>query len=488
MTVEGSGRARIRPRIILAGLPVGLLSLGLTAALPTGADAVAAEGAPPKLAQEVTAERHVTAQEVTAQEVTAQEVTAQEVTVERRVALMGTRLELRVDAPDRLAALRASERAMRAVEATESRLSTWRPDTELARLNRAAPGEPVALSAELATELEAAEACWRETSGAFDPALGSLAAAWGLRTGAREPSEEQRLRALAATGMDGLELRRATPENPKDPVRAVRHRDGLILDEGGFGKGAGLRAAVAALADTEATSAALDLGGQWAFWRRHSGDGTRTDSHQELASHRDLAGEPGWRVAVADPRDRQRPVAAITVDGGSVATSGHSERAGHLLDPRDGRPADDFGSLTVWSSDPLWADCLSTGLYILGPDGALAWAERHPGVEVLVLTVNGGGADEGTERLTARATRGLAPRLETLTEGLAVEVSSPVPREPATRAPTLRPSRSDLQPKDVPPQTRGTTTFKRPASEPSSPKSRAVEDRATSQEEYTCRF
>jgi len=38
-------------------------------------------------------------------------------TVERRLVLMGTQLHLRVEAPDRRTALRASERAVRALEA-----------------------------------------------------------------------------------------------------------------------------------------------------------------------------------------------------------------------------------------------------------------------------------------------------------------------------------------------------------------------------------
>lgn len=372
------------------------------------------------------------------------------VTVERQVGLMGTRLELRVDALDRGAALRASERALEALEATESRLSTWRPDTELARLNRAAPGEPVPLSTELATELETAAACWRETSGAFDPAMGALATAWGLRTGGREPTSEERREALAATGMDGLELRRSRPDAP---WRAVRRREGLVLDEGGFGKGAGLRAALTSLAGSDATAAALDLGGQWAFWRQGPG-------------------QEKWRVAVAHPRERRRAVAVLTLDGGSVATSGHSERAGHLLDPRQGLPAADFGSLTVWTPDPLWADCLSTGLYVLGPDAALAWAQRHGedlgGVEVLVLRVEGRDAETGGKRLTAQMTRGLAHRFESLMEGLTVEVWA---------------AKTDLATK-----TRGTTAFKLPAIQPSPRKSRAVRNRATPQEEYTWSF
>ncbi|HLE84574.1 MAG TPA: FAD:protein FMN transferase, partial [Thermoanaerobaculia bacterium] len=73
--------------------------------------------------------------------------------VERRLVLMGTEAEVRVAAAERPAALAASEAAVRALEAAEVRLSTWTKASELARLNRAPSGEPVALSSELAAEL-----------------------------------------------------------------------------------------------------------------------------------------------------------------------------------------------------------------------------------------------------------------------------------------------------------------------------------------------
>ena len=306
-------------------------------------------------------------------------------TVERRLTLMGTSLSLTVEAADRATALAASERAVAALEATEARLSTWREDSELARLNRAPVGAPFALSPELAAELGAARQCWEETGGAFDATVAPLVAAWGLRSGGRLPSAAELRQARAATGMDGLALAAGT---------AVRLRPGVAVEEGGFGKGAGLKAAVAALAGSGASAATLDLGGQVALF----GPGRR-------------------ELAVADPRQRDRPVVLLAIDRGSVATSGNSERGiraggrrlGHILDPRTGRPAPDFGSLTVWADDPLTADCLSK-LYVLGPDRALAWAAAHPGVEVLALLPRSERSGEGSG-LKALASRGLAGRL-----------------------------------------------------------------------------
>jgi thiamine biosynthesis lipoprotein len=130
----------------------------------------------------------------------------------------------------------------------------------------------------------------------------------------------------------------------------------------------------------------------------------------------------GWEIPVADPRHRDRSVAVLKVDGGSVSTSGNGERGivvegkrlGHILDPRTGAPAPDFGSLTVWTADPLRADCLSTGLYVLGPERALAWAAAHPGVEVLVLRTEG-------DRLRALASPGLRGRLKPLDSEMKIE-------------------------------------------------------------------
>lgn len=302
--------------------------------------------------------------------------------------LMGTSLEITVEAVDRAAALQASERAVEALEAAESRLSTWRDDTELALLNQTPAGKPRALSPALASDLAAAKRCWQETEGGFDPGVGGLVRAWGLRTGGRLPSERE----LQAAAGSIAELR-LEPNG-----FAVRERPELILEEGAFGKGAGLGYALAALADAGVSRASLDIGGQVAV----------------------LGGS--WVVPVADPRWRDHQVMALSIDGGSVSTSGNSERGivvegrrlGHILDPRTGEPAADFGSLTVWTSDPLRADCLSTGLYVLGPERALRWAAAHPGVEVLVLRVNG-------DRLQALASPGLKGKLKTLDQEVVIE-------------------------------------------------------------------
>lgn len=311
--------------------------------------------------------------------------------VERVVGVMGTTLVVAIEAESRPLALAASERAIRAVEAVERRLSTWTQASELARLNAAPVGEPFGLSGELATDLTRALELRRITGGAFDPGVGALVRAWGLRTGGRQPDPAQIAACLAIGGLDALEL---------EDGRAVRRHPGLVLEEGAFGKGVGLDAALAALALTtwgEVHLVVLDLGGQV------------------------LVANGTHALSVADPRDRRRAVIGFEIERGSVATSGNSERGimvggeprSHVLDPRTGAPAPDFGSMTVWAGDAMTADALSTGLFVLGPVAGVALAERLPGVEAVALEIT-------TAGLVAHATSGLRGRIEALVDDVHV--------------------------------------------------------------------
>jgi thiamine biosynthesis lipoprotein len=309
---------------------------------------------------------------------------------QRHLVMMGTGLTITVEAKDRPTALAASETMIEALNRTETRLSTWRDDTELNRLNRTPVDVPVSLSPELADELTEARRWWRETDGAFDPGIGALVEAWGLRRGGRLPSDEERRAALEGSGMAHLDL---------EGRAAIRRHHGMIIEEGGFGKGAGLDHAVASVSGQPDLSGVLDLGGQIVLFGRRE---NRT-------------------FGVADPRNREKIAVEIVIDHGSLATSGNSEkgfeidgrRYGHILDPRTGYPAPDFGSLTVWANDGMTSDCLSTALYVLGPDAALAWASAHPGVEALVLEPLG-------DKLRIRATRGMRNRIRTIHEEMNV--------------------------------------------------------------------
>jgi thiamine biosynthesis lipoprotein len=264
---------------------------------------------------------------------------------------MGTLLAVSVAGPDRATALAASEKAVREVGRVEERLTTWRTGGPLDRLNRAGPGETVPLDREVSALLAAVFDWSERTEGAFDPTVLPLVRAWDLRGGGRWPDAGTLERARAATGLSHFQLDVATGE-------ARRLFAGAGIDEGAWGKGYALDRAVETLRRSGVRDALLDLGGQVSAIGRAT-------------------------VAVADPRERGRAAVSLAIANESVSTSGNSERGrmvkgrriGHLLDPRSGLPAPDFGSATVVAASGLTADVLSTAFFVLGPEAGLALSE-----------------------------------------------------------------------------------------------------------------
>ena len=285
---------------------------------------------------------------------------------------MGTTLRVGVYAPSRAAGVAAIEAALQAVQLTDSLLSTWRDDSELARLNRTPVGETAAVPEPLAAVLAEVARWSRATGGAFDPAIGSLNDAWDTRGRGRVPSADELARARERSGPRAIDL-------SADGRTWRRMVDGAWLDSGGFGKGAALAAARDSLIAHAIGSGLLDFGGQ------------------VLALGADTGGV-AWAVPVAHPAHRREPVARLTLRDRSASTSAQSERFvevggrryGHIFDPRTGRPVPAWGSVTVVARDPLLADILSTALLVLGPEAALAWARGRPEIGVLVLEDRGG--------------------------------------------------------------------------------------------------
>ncbi|HRO16519.1 MAG TPA: FAD:protein FMN transferase, partial [Paracoccus sp. (in: a-proteobacteria)] len=67
-----------------------------------------------------------------------------------------------------------------AVDRVDAQMSNWKPDSDLMRLNRAAPRAWVELPDGLMAVLQSALAIGRASGGAFDIGVGDAVAAWGF--------------------------------------------------------------------------------------------------------------------------------------------------------------------------------------------------------------------------------------------------------------------------------------------------------------------
>jgi thiamine biosynthesis lipoprotein len=300
--------------------------------------------------------------------------------VQRDVYLMGTRALLATYAADRPSGQAILESALDVLEDTEAQLSTWRDDSAISRLNRAAIDAPWHADASLC-RLFADLYEWQErTMGAFDPAVGALAGAWRIHDDGQVPTLAQLDAARARTGLKLVDFDR-------QGCTLVRRAEATV-DVGAFGKGEALDRVAAMLAGR---AWIVDLGGQVAVGGTPPG------------------GTP-WVIDVAHPQNRDRPVMQVEMRSGSLSTSAGSERdvyvgdvrIGHILDPRSGKPAAFTGSVVVWHERALIADIVSTARYVMGPAEGLTWAEARGIAAAYLIPSSYGVATAATAAFTSR--------------------------------------------------------------------------------------
>jgi thiamine biosynthesis lipoprotein len=285
-------------------------------------------------------------------------------TVERARFLMGTLCTAQAEAADTAHAAAAIDAAFDEIARLERVLSSWRDDSEVAKLNALGAGDSLICLPDMYEVLVAARTLAETTSGAYDPTVEPLARAWDLRGEGRVPDEDEIAEALARVGWRGLWLN-------GDSFAAGFATPGACVDLGGIGKGFALDHAFAMIEARGVRRAQFNFGG-------------------EICVITD--GAP-WPVRIADPRDRKRPAIEFSITEGAVSTSGQSERFfrakgrtwGHILDPRTGMPVARTGSVTVIAGSATQADALSTALFVMERAEAAAFAHEHPEIGVLWL-------------------------------------------------------------------------------------------------------
>ncbi|MCS7090642.1 MAG: FAD:protein FMN transferase [Verrucomicrobiota bacterium] len=289
------------------------------------------------------------------------------------VEAMATRFELLLYGASVPALRAAAEEALAEVQRLEARLSLFRPDSEIARINARAAREPVRVLPEVWNLLEHALALTEATDGAFDITVGPLLACWGFRGGYEgRPTPEALEQARACVGPQLLTLDRA-----RWSVRF--RRPGVIVDLGGIGKGYAIEQAVQVLREAGVTCGLI-----------HGG----TSTAYALGQPPDA---PAWQVAIEPPPPLRtagvEPLAVVSLRDEALSVSAVWGRAwtdaegvyGHVIDPRTGQPASDAVLAAVIAESATEADALSTALLVLGEPGMELLRRRWPRLRALVL-------------------------------------------------------------------------------------------------------
>lgn len=272
------------------------------------------------------------------------------------------------------AVAKAFEAGFREIHRLEALLSSWKPSSDIGRVNDA-EGRPVRISKETLDVVERGLWASRVSDGAFDLTFEVMSGLWRFGD-AREkiprvPSPEEVARHRQLVDYRKVEIDR---EN-----LTIRLQLGMRMSLGGIGKGY--------IVDRAAR--VLEAQGLDGFLIQAGGD--------LLGVGCKPGGEP-WRSGVQDPRGpRGGYFATMEFSHHAFSTAGDyvhayfvdGVRYHHIIDPRTGYPATACRSVTVWAADAVTADALDDAVFVLGPEKGLALIESIPGAGAVLVDAMG---------------------------------------------------------------------------------------------------
>lgn len=287
----------------------------------------------------------------------------------REEDIMGTRCAVELWATDRNAGNAAIEAVLADMRRIDALMSTYKPDSEISRVNANAAREPVAITAELFGLLQTAQQYSALSKGAFDITYASVGYLYDYRQHFH-PDEKTIAAALPSVDYRQLKL---------DPAnRTVSFgKPGMRIDLGGIAKGYAVDRGIDILKARGLTHAMVNAGGD----TRVSGD---------------RFGKP-WIVGIRHP-DRKNEVALrIPLTDAAFSTSGDYERFfdeggvryHHIIDPKTGHSPHSVRSVTIIASNATRTDGLSKTVFILGPRDGLDFINSLPDADAIVIAADG---------------------------------------------------------------------------------------------------
>lgn len=279
-------------------------------------------------------------------------------------ATMGTRFSAVLQAPAGLDTDALGATLQASVDRVDRQMSTWKPDTDLMRLNAAPCGQWLAVPDELLWVLLGALHVSNQSGSAFEIAVGELVTAYGF--GPQSVVD-------CAPGRSGRasELLEIDPEGKR-----VRKHGPLTLDLNGIAKGFAVDQMARCLEAQGITSYLVGIDGEMRA-RGLKADGS------------------AWKVALERPvRGRREVLGALELSDIAIATSGDyrhwRERDGqsysHTMDPATCAPLQsNLASVSVLCASCMYADAWATALMVLGPERGRELAERQGLAATFVL-------------------------------------------------------------------------------------------------------
>lgn len=283
--------------------------------------------------------------------------------------IMGTRIVVEVWSEDKEKGNACIDAVLDEMRRIDANMSTYKPDSELSRVNAEAAKRPVKVSRELFDLLKQAIEFSTLTEGAFDITYASVGYLYDFRKHQR-PDEKQIAAALPGVNYRHLEF------DAKN-LTVKFQRPGMRIDLGGIAKGYAVDRGIEILKARGIQHGLVTAGGD----SRILGD---------------RFGKP-WVVGIRHPDDETKVIAKLPLVDAALSTSGDYERYfdedgvryHHIIDPKTGHSASKVRSATILSSTATRTDGLSKTAFVLGPDKAMEIFNRLDGVDAILVALDG---------------------------------------------------------------------------------------------------
>ena len=283
---------------------------------------------------------------------------------------MDTYMSITANGTDAQAAVNAAQAE---VYTLENELSRNLPASEISKINAQSGLLPVTVSQETFDIIADAVSYSEKTNGAFDITIAPVMDIWGFTDSKfRVPSASEIQAVLPLVNWQKIILDK-TKLTVELPVK------GMALDLGGIAKGYSSDKVQAVMRGYNITSALISLGGNVAVF------GTKADGSL-------------WKIAITDPAAPDSYIGVLNATDVSVITSGGYERNFiqngityiHIMDPALGTPVkSDLLSVSIVSADGVQGDSLSTALFVMGKDKAIAYWQAHKDFACILVTSTG---------------------------------------------------------------------------------------------------
>ncbi len=266
--------------------------------------------------------------------------------------LMDTICEIKVVSDNERIAKKVLDKVFKEVERID-KVFGYSKDSEVEKINSFSGAGAVVVSSEVFSLIKKSIEISEVTDGAFDITVGVLSDIWGFKNVSEEknfvvPKNEEIKKALSLVGYKNIKL-----DEKKQSVFLTKR--GMKIDLGGIAKGYSIKKAKEILEKNNFKNFLINFGGD------------------VYVMGKNKEGKP-WKVAVQHPRNKNEFLTILNLKDTSIVTSGDYERCfivggkryHHIFDPKTGYPKDGVVSVSILCDDPVIADALSTGIFVLG--------------------------------------------------------------------------------------------------------------------------